>query len=169
VSAVVISAVLMMILLANLLVARFPGLPPFAAFVLLIASCLGIYAIDLSTFAFLAYPLKALLVGTLTTLPMLFAGVIFINSFAVTPHKGRALGANLIGSLVGGVLQSLTFVVGIKALLLIVAALYVLAWLARPTPERRNISLADDEYDSEELFRYPGEPQSEVVEEPAGV
>ncbi len=76
---------------------------------------------------------------------MLFAGMIFIDSFAQVEHKDRALGANLLGSLVGGMLQSLTFVLGIKALLLIVAGLYLLAWIARPTPATRQVSLEDDE------------------------
>jgi hypothetical protein len=165
---VIISAVLMMILLANWLVARFPGLSPRVAFCLLIVSCLSIYLVDLSTFAFLAYPLKALIVGTLTTLPMLFAGVIFIDSFAKAEHKDRALGANLIGSLVGGILQSLTFLLGIKALLLIVAVLYVCAWLARPKPARRTFSLKGDELSDEQLFGDQGVSKSEIAE-PAGV
>jgi hypothetical protein len=38
----------------------------------------------------------------------------------------------MIGALVGGLLQSITFVVGIKALLLIVACLYLAAVLSRP-------------------------------------
>jgi spermidine synthase len=145
VNAVIISAILIMILLANCLVARFRDLPREAVFGLLVVSCFAIYLIDLSSFAFLAYPLKALLVGSLTTLPMLFAGMIFIDSFASVEHKDRALGANLLGSLVGGMLQSLTFVVGIKALLLIVAGLYLLAWMARPTPQARQVSLEDDD------------------------
>ena len=138
VSAVIISAILLMILLANCLVARFPKLSPSLAFYLLIASCLGIYLIDLSTFAFLAYPLKAILVGGLATLPMLFAGVIFIDSFAKVTRRDRALGSNLIGSLVGGILQSLSFVLGIKGLLLLVAGLYLVAWLARPIRAPQN-------------------------------
>lgn len=151
VSAVIISAILMMILLANYLAARWPQFRPSAAFALLVVSCLAIYFVDLSTFAFLPYPVKAMLVGALTTLPMLFSGVIFINSFAQTQRKDRALGANLIGSLVGGVLQSLTFLIGIKALLLIVAGLYVCAWLARATPPRRTVALDDDE-DTENIL-----------------
>jgi len=39
----------------------------------------------------------------------------------------------LIGALVGALLQSITFVTGIKALLLIVAALYLLSLLAMPS------------------------------------
>ena len=63
---------------------------------------------------------------------MLFSGIVFIRSFAVADAKDSVLGANLIGSLFGGLLQSVTFVLGIKALLLIVAGLYLLAFLTRP-------------------------------------
>jgi len=161
VSAVIISGILTMILLANLLVARCPTVPRPALFGLLIVSCLSIYLVDLSTFAFLAYPLKAAIVGLLTTLPMLFAGMIFIDSFAQVERQDRALGANLIGALVGGMLQSLTFVVGIKALLLIVAALYLCAWLARPVPPQRTVSLEDDDMADDFL---PGEPETEEAE-----
>jgi spermidine synthase len=166
VSAVIISAILVMILLANLVVARAARLNMPLVFGLLVASCLGIYQIDLSTFAFLPYPLKAAIVGALTTLPMFFAGMIFIDSFARTPHKDRALGANLIGSLVGGMLQSLTFVIGIKALLLIVAGLYVAARLVRPRPAARTVSLDEGELEKK-LF--PGDVDSPSEREPAAV
>ena len=38
----------------------------------------------------------------------------------------------MIGSMVGALLQSITFVTGIKALLLVVAGLYVLSLVTRP-------------------------------------
>jgi hypothetical protein len=63
---------------------------------------------------------------------MFFSGIVFIRSFARTEHRNTALGANLIGSLVGGLLQSITFVTGIRALLLVVAALYTLALVFTP-------------------------------------
>jgi hypothetical protein len=132
VNAVIISGVLGMVLAANLVTARLPNLPVGPVYGLLVASCLGLYFLDLSTFAFLPYATKALIVGTLTSLPMLFSGVVFARSFVAAPRKDAALGANLFGSLVGGLLQTLTFVVGIKALLLVVALLYVAALLTRP-------------------------------------
>ncbi len=58
--------------------------------------------------------------------------MVFIGSFARVMGKDKALGANPIGALIGALLQSLTFVTGIKALLLVVAGLYVLALLTRP-------------------------------------
>jgi hypothetical protein len=132
VNAVVISGVMTMILLANLIAARLPRLPLLPIYALLVGSCIGLYFVDLSQFAFLPYATKALVVGLLTSLPMLFSGIVFIRSFASTDRKDSALAANLIGALVGGLLQSITFVTGIKALLLIVAGLYLAAVLVRP-------------------------------------
>jgi len=63
---------------------------------------------------------------------MLFSGILFIQSFANTVKKDEALGANLVGSLVGALIQSVTFVVGIKALLIIVAGFYILSMLSKP-------------------------------------
>jgi spermidine synthase len=134
VNAVIISGVMVMILLSNLIAARFPRLPLPPVYALLVGSCVGLYFLDLSTFAFLPYATKAAVVGLLTSLPMLFSGIVFIRSFAAAERKDTALGANLIGALVGGLLQSITFVTGIKALLLIVALFYVAAILSRPRP-----------------------------------
>jgi hypothetical protein len=135
VNAVIISGVMVMILLANLIAAKFPKLPLPPVYALLVLSCIGLYFLDLSRFAFLPYATKSLVVGLLTSLPMLFSGIVFIRSFATANRKDAALGANLLGALVGGLLQTVTFVVGIKALLLIVALLYLAAVLSRPRAE----------------------------------
>jgi hypothetical protein len=135
VNAVIISGVMIMILLANLVAAKFPKLPLPPVYALLVLSCIGLYFLDLSRFAFLPYATKAVVVGLLTSLPMLFSGIVFIRSYAIAERKDATLGANMIGALVGGLLQSVTFVIGIKALLLIVATLYLAAVLSRPKRE----------------------------------
>jgi hypothetical protein len=132
VNAVIISGVMIMILLANLVAARFPRLPLVPVYALLVGSCVGLYFLDLSRFAFLPYATKAVVVGLLTSLPMLFSGIVFIRSFAAADRKDAALAANLMGALAGGLLQSVTFLTGIKALLLIVAVTYLAAVLLRP-------------------------------------
>ena len=131
VNAVIISGVLTMILLANAVAAKFPNLPMKPVYVLLCGSCIALYFVDISRFAFLPFATKAVIVGALTTLPMFFSGIVFIRSFAQTKAKDVALGANLFGALVGGLLQSITFITGIKALLLVVAGLYLLALAAQ--------------------------------------
>jgi spermidine synthase len=143
VNAVIVSGVLIMILLANWLAARFPKLPLSAVYLALILSCLGLYFVDLSRFAFLPYVTKAVIVGGLTTLPMIFSGIVFIRSFEVAVGKDVALGANLIGAIAGALLQSITFLIGIKALLLLVASLYFLSMLTRP--RRAAMQTTDDE------------------------
>jgi hypothetical protein len=132
VNAVIITGVLCMALLANWIAYKFPALPLTPVYFLLVLTCISLYFVDLARFAFLPYALKALIVGSLTSLPMLFSGIVFIRSFAVTDDKSGALGANLIGALAGALLQSVTFITGIKALLLIVTVFYGLAVWTRP-------------------------------------
>ena len=132
VNAVIVSGVLAMALIANGLASRFPHMPISAAYVALIGICIGLYFVDLATFAFLPPVTKGLVVGGLTTCPMLFSGLIFVRSFANAGHKDEALGANLVGGLFGALMQSLTFIIGIKALLLIVAACYVVSLVTLP-------------------------------------
>lgn len=132
VNAVIVSGVLSMSLLANLLALKLPRLPLVPVYAVLLGTCLGLYFVDLASFAFLPFAAKAVIVGALTTIPALFSGIIFIRSFAAVPRKDIALGANMIGSMVGALLQSVTFVSGIKALLLLVAGLYFLSLVTRP-------------------------------------
>lgn len=132
VNAVIVSGVLAMILFANLVSYNFPRISLRLVYAALISICLALYWADLADLAFLPYVTKVVIIGTLTTLPMLFSGIIFIRSFAVVTGKDEALGANLIGGLVGALLQSVTFITGIKALLLIVAMLYLASLFTRP-------------------------------------
>ena len=134
VNAVIISSILGMALLANWIAYKFPKLPLAPVYLLLIGTAFGLYFIDLARFGFLPYATKAVIVGALTSLPMLFSGIVFVRSFAVAQEKSNALGANLIGALVGALLQSITFIIGIKALLLIVAGFYLLSLLTIPRP-----------------------------------
>jgi hypothetical protein len=131
VNAVIISGILIMILLANLIAARLSRVPLAFGYIGVFASCLLLYSLDLFDFMYLPYAARAVVVGGLSALPIFFSGIVFIRSFADSANKHQALGANLMGSLVGGMLQSMTFVTGIKTLLLMVAALYLVSGLAR--------------------------------------
>jgi spermidine synthase len=132
VNAVIITGVLAMVLIANAIVIRWPRIPVAPVFGALIATVLALYFVDLARFAFMDPIPKAVLVGGLTTLPMVFSGIVFARAFAAATHKDHALGANLLGALVGAILQSLSFLLGIKALLLVVAVFYVAAMFTRP-------------------------------------
>ena len=131
VNAVIISGILGMVLIANAIAARWRSLPILPVYAALLGSALGLYFVDLARFAFLPFGVKAAVVGGLTTLPMLFSGIVFVRSFAAAGRKDVALGANLFGALVGALLQSISFVTGIRSLLLIVTGLYALAMFTR--------------------------------------
>lgn len=132
VNAVIASGVLLMALAANWLASRFPNGNVTGVYVALIGLCIGLFFVDLGRFAFLPYPIKVVAVGVLTTCPMLFSGIVFVRSFVRADSKSEALAANLVGALVGALLQSLTFVVGIRALLLVVGALYACSFVSLP-------------------------------------
>lgn len=128
VNAVIISAVLSMVLLANALSPALVRVPTAVLYSLLLGTIGALWFVDLAAFAFLPYATKALLVGALTTLPMLFSGLVFARSFRSTARKDTALGANLLGALGGALLQTASFLVGLKGLLVLVGLFYAVSW-----------------------------------------
>jgi hypothetical protein len=61
--------------------------------------------------------------------PVFFANLVFSYSFRDTRTADMAFASNLLGAMVGGTLEYLALLTGYGALLLIVAALYALAYL----------------------------------------
>jgi len=61
--------------------------------------------------------------------PFFFGGVIFTESFRRIGGRSDAFGANILGAVAGGLAQNLSFIVGMKALLLIAATIYCAAAL----------------------------------------
>jgi hypothetical protein len=69
--------------------------------------------------------------GLMVALPILFAALIFAVLFrSRTANPTAALAANLLGAIVGGVLEYSSMIVGIKTLYVIAAVFYVAAFLA---------------------------------------
>jgi spermidine synthase len=60
-------------------------------------------------------------------IPIFFAGVIFTQNFRWIGGSSNAFGANMLGSVAGGLAQNLSFVFGMKALLLFSAIVYASA------------------------------------------
>ena len=83
VNAIIISGVLSMILAANVVVLRWRKIPLEPVYAILLAVVAGLYFVDLASFAFLPFALKALIVGSLATLPMAFSGIAFARAFEV--------------------------------------------------------------------------------------
>lgn len=134
VNVVVISAVLFMILIANLYVSRVgkPSLLPYVVGVLL--TLLAAYFFPAGWFFRFDGLVRSLLAGGLFSLPVLFAGIIFAVLFRQLkgdPERVRvAFGSNLLGAVVGGMAEVLSFVWGMQLLLLVAMGFYLLAWIS---------------------------------------
>ena len=137
VNAIVISAVLVMILFANLVAWRWPRLPQGSIITGLVITVAALALVPLDWFNALIGATKLVAASAFLTAPVFFAGLIFIQSFATCADKARALGSNLIGALVGGLLESLSFVTGVRALVILVGLFYLIAILRRPAAVQR--------------------------------
>jgi hypothetical protein len=73
--------------------------------------------------------------------PIFLANMVFSQRFRATGDSGTAFGANLLGAMVGGILEYTSLVIGYRWLLALVALLYGLAFLTgwrhlrSPAPE----------------------------------
>jgi len=67
--------------------------------------------------------------GLLAALPVGFAGIIFSMLFAQAAEPDAALGGNLLGAVVGGCLEYLSMITGLRALTLLALALYLATFL----------------------------------------
>jgi hypothetical protein len=78
-------------------------------------------------------PGPAAIAGAVATavfaVPVFFAGILFALEFREAASPSAALGANILGAVVGGLLENLSLVFGMRALLLVAMALYCLAGL----------------------------------------
>ncbi|MFI6858217.1 spermidine synthase [Streptomyces sp. NPDC050416] len=82
--------------------------------------------------AVLSLPFAARLAAAiaLAFTPIFCANLIFSDRLALAPDPTSAFGANLLGAMTGGAIEYLALVTGYQALLLVVAALYLGAFIA---------------------------------------
>ena len=72
----------------------------------------------------------------IAVLPIFAANVIFAKRFAATADAPLAFGTNLLGAILGGCLEYLSLEFGYRALLIVAAVVYVLAFVIRPRERR---------------------------------
>jgi spermidine synthase len=95
-------------------------------YVLLVFSLVAIYVTPWTQLPF-SSRMAGILLGVAYSLPLFFAGVIFTENFKRARGGSECFGANVLGAVAGGLAQNLSFIFGMKALLLIAAAVYAAA------------------------------------------
>jgi SAM-dependent methyltransferase len=123
VNSVVIAAFLTMGLLANTFV-MFYRVPRIIAYVGLFLVLAASMLIPYSFLEILPTTYKVLASASLAGLPVFFSGLIFSSSFRAVTQPAQALGFNLLGAVVGGVLENLVMVGGTSILGVVALLLY---------------------------------------------
>jgi Spermine/spermidine synthase domain len=89
--------------------------------------------------------------------PVFLANLVFAQRFRDVGSSTAAFGANLLGAMVGGVLEYLTLITGYRVLLIVVACLYGLAFLFRDgSPARAWLSIGRRDRNSVLPLEAPG-------------
>jgi hypothetical protein len=130
VNALVILGVLLAVLLAIEVTRRFrlPSLP--WLYGLLFVSLALAWLVPQEALLSLAIVPRFLAAAALAFAPVFTANLVFAERFRATASAATALGVNLLGAMLGGVLEYAALLVGYRALLLVAAAAYALALLA---------------------------------------
>jgi spermidine synthase len=130
VNSIVIAGLLLLIVASNFLVQWQPKIPVTIGYFGILCTIAAGYFIPLDRLFFQSIWVKALAATAVLCLPVFFAGIVFIRSFALEGFRSEALGSNLLGALTGGMLESLSMWTGIRSLLIIAGLLYLASWWA---------------------------------------
>ena len=130
VNSIVVAALLLLIVAANATVLSVPSISRGIAYAgILIAVAIG-YLVPMQSLFFPNPWVKGLAALAVLCLPVYFAGIIFARSFAEVLFDSEALGSNLLGAVVGGVLESISFWTGLRSLLVVSVLLYIFSAIA---------------------------------------
>jgi hypothetical protein len=125
VNSIVVSGLLCLIVAANFVYDVFPRVPSSVAYAGLFLSLVVMFVVPTHKLFFESWASRALVATLVLCLPVFFAGIVFISSFAKGGFRGSDLGSNLFGSLIGGLLESSSLWFGLKSLTIIAAVLYL--------------------------------------------
>jgi hypothetical protein len=136
VNSIVIAGLMVLIVASNLIVQWTPKIPVVVGYVGMVFTIAAGYFVPLEQLFFRSFWFKAIAATAVLCLPVFFAGIVFIRSFALEGFRSEALGSNLLGALAGGLLESLSMWTGIRSLLIVAGLLYLASWWALISPNR---------------------------------
>ena len=129
VNALAFFAILCSVLLAIFVNVRFKPKSPRPMYVALFAAIAVAYLVPADALLVDPPQLRYGLAAAIAFAPVFFANLVFTHSFRDTASADMSFASNLLGAMFGGALEYLALLTGFRALLLVVAGLYVLAFL----------------------------------------
>ena len=130
VNSIVISAMLVMIMGANLYVGKRKPTNVRPYYALLLCSLALNYLVPVSSILGQSFLLRGVVSGFMISLPIFFAGIVFAISLRKMRTVELAFGSNLLGAVVGGMLEYGSLVFGIRSLYILAALAYLLSLMA---------------------------------------
>ena len=143
-------AILASVLLAILVNARLRPRSPVPLYGALFLAIAVAYLVPADALLIDPPELRYALAAAIAFAPVFFANLVFTHSFRDTASADMAFASNLIGAMVGGALEYVALVTGFKSILLLVGALYVIAFVLA----RRVRFLADRDLVDERVELY---------------
>jgi len=131
VNALVTGAILIAVYLAVETARHVKLPPPWVLYLALIASLVLTWLVPQQDLVGLPIVARFVAGAALAFAPVYLANLIFAQRFSDVETTAIAFAANLLGAMVGGVLEYLALITGYRFLLIVVGALYALAFLVR--------------------------------------
>ncbi|MGZ8581589.1 MAG: spermidine synthase [Actinomycetota bacterium] len=128
VNALVFGGILLTVLAAIEVAKRVTFRRPSWLFVPLFFSLAIAWAVPQDSLLALSFLPRFVAATTLAFAPVFFANLVFAERFRRVGSSTIAFGTNLLGAMVGGVLEYSALVVGYRSLLVVAAVLYLAAW-----------------------------------------
>jgi spermidine synthase len=131
VASLAIASVLAMALIANYIVASIEITRPWLVGGVLVTLLAANYLLPIGRIGFESRALESLFYAVLVFSPILCAGLLFGSAIKRSSSLPRDYGTNLLGAMAGGVGEYASLVTGFRTLVIVIAACYIGALLAR--------------------------------------
>jgi hypothetical protein len=128
INSVVISAILVMILFANLYASLIKTHKIWVYYILLMISLAVSYFVPLQSLLERSLITRGVVSSIVVSMPLFFAGIIFATSLKNTKRIEVVFGSNLLGAMLGGFFEYASLAYGIKNLTMFAAAMYILSF-----------------------------------------
>jgi hypothetical protein len=128
---------ILLVVLAAIEFSRRVRLPPAVLYPAVFATLAVAWAIQPDALLSLGFVPRLGTALALAFAPIFCANLLFAQRFKETASLTIAFGANLLGAMVGGVLEYSSLIFGYRALLILIAGLYAAAFLCGSTPLQR--------------------------------
>jgi hypothetical protein len=125
----VFGGVLAMVLAANAVAAQAGRYRSELWYGLLVPSLIALWLLPLNPLFEIDLAARAAIGGLAVAIPIFFAGIIFSSELRSRSDAAAALGSNLCGAVLGGLLENLSMLVGLKAVVMLALVFYLASML----------------------------------------